>query len=178
MKAKIKVKVLALGCLPIISNNGDWIDLKSSIDFDCHAAQSGTLKNTTIDSTRVRYRDVTTDVYKIPLGIAVKLPDGYEAIVGSRSSSSIKLNMFIPNGIGIIDNSYSGNNDEWNYIMSPLKAVSFKVGDRICQFRIQLSQKATIWQKIKWLFTSGIEIVEVKDLGNKNRGGLGSTGVN
>ena len=50
-------------------------------------------------------------------------------------------------------------------------------GERICQFRVQLSQKATMWQKIKWLFSSGIELVQVKDLPNKtNRGGFGSTG--
>ena len=50
-------------------------------------------------------------------------------------------------------------------------------GDRICQFRIQLSQKATMWQKIKWLLSSGIELVEVDDLGNENRLGFGSTGI-
>lgn len=31
--------------------------------------------------------------------------------------------------------------------------------------------------KIKWLFTSGVKLVEVNDLGNDNRGGFGSTGV-
>ena len=49
-------------------------------------------------------------------------------------------------------------------------------GDRICQFRIQLSQKATVWQKIKWLFSSGIKIEYVDSLSDNNRGGFGSTG--
>ena len=52
-----------------------------------------------------------------------------------------------------------------------------EAGDRICQFRIQLSQKATMWQKIKWLLSSGIELVEVDDLGDNNRGGFGTSGV-
>ena len=58
-----------------------------------------------------------------------------------------------------------------------METVSIKKGDRICQFRIQLSQKATFWQKLKWLFSSGIELVEVDSLNNKSRGGFGSTGV-
>ena len=107
----------------------------------------------------------------------MKLPKGFEAIIASRSSTPNKFGIFIPNGQGIIDNSYSGNSDEWNYIVSPMKEVTINKGDRICQFRIQLSQKASIWQKIKWLFSSGIELVEVDDLGDNNRGGLGSTGV-
>lgn len=51
-------------------------------------------------------------------------------------------------------------------------------GDRICQFRIQLSQKATFWQKIKWLLSSGVELVKVDNLSSVNRGGFGSTGKN
>jgi len=58
-----------------------------------------------------------------------------------------------------------------------MRETTIEAGDRICQFRIQLSQKATMWQKIKWLFSSGVELVQVDDLGDNNRGGLGSTGI-
>ena len=58
-----------------------------------------------------------------------------------------------------------------------MKTTTIHKGDRICQFRIQLSQKATIWQKIKWLFSSGIELVQVDNLRDENRGGMGSTGI-
>ena len=58
-----------------------------------------------------------------------------------------------------------------------MRKTVIEAGDRICQFRAQLSQKATMWQKIKWLLSSGIELVEVDDLGDNNRGGFGSTGV-
>lgn len=177
MKLKIKVKVIVSGCMPEINPVGDWIDLRSAVDMEIPAPQSGTLKRTTINGEEVSHRDVEIPVYYIPLGVAIKLPKGFEAIIDSRSSGPKKIGIFIPNGQGVVDNSYSGNKDEWNYICSTMRQVSIKKGDRICQFRIQLSQKATMWQKIKWLFSSGVELVQVDDLGDNNRGGLGSTGI-
>ena len=154
---KIKVKVLTDGCMPVISQNGDWIDLRAAKNM------SFSLKEA------VNY---------IPLGVAMQLPKGFEAIVASRSSTPKKQGMFIPCGIGIIDNSYSGNNDQWHFIAVPLKNTKINKGDRICQFRIQLSQKATFIQKLKWLFSNKIELVQVNNLNEENRGGLGSTGIN
>lgn len=177
MKLKIKVKVLTEGCMPEINEKGDWIDLKAAEDVEFNAAQSGTLKKKTVEGVEVYYRNVEMSPSYIPLGVAMKLPNGFEAIVASRSSGPKKLNIFIPSGMGIIDHTYSGNGDEWNYVASAMKATTIHKGDRICQFRIQLSQKATMWQKLKWLFSSGIELVEVDDLGDNNRGGFGSTGI-
>lgn len=154
---KIKVKVLTDGCMPVISQNGDWIDLRAAKNM------SFSLKEA------VNY---------IPLGVAMHLPKGFEAIVASRSSTPKKHGLFIPGGIGIIDNSYSGNGDQWHFIAVPLKDTKINKGDRICQFRIQLSQKATFLDKIKWLFSNKIELVQVNNLNEENRGGLGSTGVN
>lgn len=173
MKLKIKVKVLTEGCMPAISDNGDWIDLKAAQDMEIRAAQAGVQ----YQEENEKYRDVHIPVTYIPLGIAVKLPDGFEALINSRSSGPNKLKVFIPSGQGVIDNSYSGNGDQWHYVSAPMSNTNIKKGDRICQFRIQLSQKATIWQKIKWLLSSGVELVEVDDLGDNNRGGFGSTGV-
>ena len=79
--------------------------------------------------------------------------------------------------MGVIDNTYCGNNDEWKYPAIALRDTIIKRGDRICQFRIQLSQKATLWQKIKWFLSSGIKIIKVDSLDNNDRGGFGSTGV-
>ena len=73
--------------------------------------------------------------------------------------------------------SYNGNEDEWKFPAVAIRPTFIEKGTRICQFRVQLSQKATVWQKIKWLFTSGIKLVEVDNLDNTNRGGFGSTGV-
>lgn len=178
MKLKIKVKVLTEGCMPQIIEQGEWIDLVCAENTTLHASQSGTLRKVTKGDTVTHYRDVTTDVQYIPLGVAMKLPNGFEAIVAPRSSTPKKFGIFVSNSIGIIDNSYSSNEDEWKLVTSPLKFTKINKGDRICQFRIQLSQKATFWQKLKWLFSSGVELVEVEDLGNNSRGGFGSTGIN
>ena len=72
--------------------------------------------------------------------------------------------------------SYNGDGDIWMFPAFVYGNKTIKCGDRICQFRIQLSQKATVLQKLKWLFTSGIKFIYVDKLENKNRGGIGSTG--
>lgn len=177
MKTKIKVKVLTPGCMPEISKNGDWIDLRSAINITIPAPQSDVLKRKVIKGERINYRDVEIPTYYIPLGVAMQLPKGYEAIIDSRSSGPKKLGLFIPSGQGVVDNTFNGNKDQWNYVCSPMRETTIEVGDRICQFRIQLSQKATIWQKIKWLLSSGIEFKVVEDLNNNNRGGLGTSGI-
>ena len=71
---------------------------------------------------------------------------------------------------------YNGNEDEWKFPALAIRDTTIEQGQRICQFEVCLSQKATVWQKIKHLFYSGIKIVEVDDLGNNNRSGFGSTG--
>jgi dUTPase len=57
-----------------------------------------------------------------------------------------------------------------------IRNVKIPEGTRIAQFRVQLSQKATFWQKIKWLFSSGVKLEQVASLDNETRGGFGSTG--
>ena len=69
--------------------------------------------------------------------------------------------------------SYKGNEDEWKFPAISIRKTVIEKNTRICQFRIQLSQKATVWQKLKWLFCSGIELVEVDSLDSENRNGIG-----
>ena len=178
MKLKIKVKVLTKGCMPCVIDKGDWIDLICAEDMELKAPQSGVLKEQTDKCGMVsRVRNVEAEVTYIPLGVAMKLPKGYEAIVLPRSSTPKKFGIICGNSMGVIDNSYCGNEDEWKFPAVTIRPTSIEKGTRICQFRVQLSQKATIWQKIKWLFTSGVKLVEVDDLDSANRGGFGSTGV-
>lgn len=177
MKLKIKVKVLTKGCMPEISTKGDWIDLRSAVDMCLPAPQAGTLKKKSVGGVENGYRNVVLDVYHIPLGVSIELPKGFEAHILPRSSSPSKFKLFIPNGQGIIDNTYNGDNDEWNFICSTMNTSHIHKGDRICQFRIVLSQHATFRQKLKWLLCSGIKIKEVKTTGNPDRGGIGSTGI-
>lgn len=177
MKLKIKVKVLTEGCMPVISENGDWIDLRSAVDINIPAPQSSVLKRKVVEGETIGHRDVDIPTYYIPLGVAMQLPKGFEAIVNSRSSGPKKLGLFIPSGQGVIDNVYNGNDDQWHYVCSPMRETTIEAGDRICQFRIQLSQKATVWQKIKWLLSSGVKLVEIEDLCGDNRGGFGTSGI-
>lgn len=156
MKAIIKIKMLADIERPRVIDKGEWIDLRCAEDTEVSR----------------------TKVTNIPLGVAMKLPDGYEAVVVSRSSTAKNFGIYNPNALGIIDNSYSGDADEWKYPAITVRHINESIykNDRICQFRIQLSQKATMWQRIKWLFTSGVKLEFVESLGGKSRGGFGSTG--
>lgn len=157
---------------PKVIKKGEWVDLMASREVILNAPQAGTLKG-----HDVKHRDVVFEVTHIPLGVAMKLPDGFEAIVASRSSAAKKMGVMLANGIGIIDNTYCGDEDQWMYPAISLRKTSIAQNTRLCQFRIQLSQKATLWQKLKWLFTSGIELVEVDSLAGENRNGFGSTGT-
>lgn len=178
MKLKIKVKEITKGCMPYIIQNGDWIDLVCAEDIKIDAPQADTLKEIHFnDGSRTKYRNVTADLEYIPLGVAMQLPKGFEAIVAPRSSTPSKFGIMCANSFGVIDGCYCGNNDEWKFPVVAIRPTFIEKGCRICQFRIQLSQKATLWQKIKWLFSSGVELVKVDNLQENNRGGFGSTGI-
>lgn len=109
----------------------------------------------------------------IPLGVAMKLPEGYEAIVAPRSSTFKNWGLIQTNSIGVIDNSYCGNNDEWKlpvYCLEgkqinsdKIKGTWVKKGDKICQFRIVKNQPQII-------------LNTVEELHSPDRGGFGSTG--
>ena len=179
MKLKIKVKRISKDIeLPKIIDKGEWVDLRAAETINLKAPQAETLKTKTINGERVSSRDVSFDFKLIPLGIAIKLPKGFEAIVAPRSSTYKNYEIIQTNSIGIIDNSYSGDSDEWKMPVISFANTTINKRDRICQFKIQLSQKATMWQKIKWLLSSGIKVEEVESLGDNNRGGFCSTGVN
>ena len=157
---------------PKVIKKGDWVDLRAAEEVVINAPQAGTLKG-----HDVKHRDVVADVTYIPLGVAMKLPDGFEAIIASRSSAAKKMGVMLANGIGIVDNSYQGDEDQWMYPAISLRKTSIALNTRLCQMRIQLSQKATFWQKVKYYLSSGIELVEVESLDSEGRKGLGSTGT-
>lgn len=140
---KIKVKYHT-DILPLeINDKGDWIDLRAAEDMKLWAGHD----------------------YYIPLGISVELPEGYEAHIAPRSSAFKRWGIIQANSVGVIDNSYCGDNDIW---MMPVYATRFtKIhkNDRICQFRIIRKQP-------------GIMFETVDHLGNEDRGGFGSTGRN
>lgn len=113
------------------------------------------------------YEDVTLqkgDFAIIPLGVAMKLPRGYEAIIASRSSTFKRWGVLQTNAIGVIDSEYCGNDDQWGYPAFATQAVTIPKGTRLCQFRIQESQPDIIFDA-------------VDNLNDKSRGGFGSTGA-
>jgi dUTP pyrophosphatase len=93
----------------------------------------------------------------------MELPEGYEAILAPRSSTH-KYGILCANSIGIIDESYKGDNDEWHFPAYAVRDTYITKNTRIAQFRIIKHQPE-------------ITLVEVDTLGNENRGGIGSTGT-
>lgn len=176
MKIKIKVKRfrneenIPYVQFPRIIKKGDWIDLRSAEKVELAAPQAN------IRNKSTKLRNVTAEVTKIRLGVAMQLPPGYEAVIVPRSSCPAKMGILQANSMAVIDNSYCGDSDEWMFPAVPIRKTTIEPNTRICQFRIQLSQKATVWQKLKWLFSSGIKFEEVEKLDNEDRGGIGSTG--
>ena len=137
----IKIKYLRDIDKVNIIKNGDWIDLRCA------------------EATYIRKNE-----YKaIPLGVAMEIPEGYTAIVAPRSSLFSKYGIICANSFGVIDNSYSGDSDEWHFLAYSTRYTYIEKGARICQFRL-IKQHPEI------------EFLEVETLGNENRGGLGSTG--
>lgn len=178
MKLKIQVKRLNKNVeLPKVIKKGEWVDLRSAKDVKIEGPQSGVLKYHMFEGEKVGHREVTFSNELIPLGVAMQLPKGFEAHILPRSSTFKNFGIIMANMQGVVDNSYCGDNDEWMFNAIALRDCIFAEGERICQFRIQLSQKATVWQKLRWLFSSGIKIVEVESLSNQDRKGFGSTGV-
>lgn len=177
MKTKIKIVEKIEGCLPEVIKVGDWVDLITAEDyrFQCpHAKMLHKKKNTDDTQPVERFRDVVFNYALLNLGVAMQLPKGYEAYIVPRSSTFKKFGLIQTNSEGIIDESFCGNDDIWRMPVLATRNIIIPKGTPICQFRIQLSQKATMWQKLKWLFSSKIELVKVDNLSGENRGGFGT----
>ena len=103
------------------------------------------------------------DFKLIKLGVGMKLPEGYKANVYPRSSTYKNFGIILANSVGQIDNSYSGDADEWRFPAIAMRDTIIHKNDRICQFEIQKIQPE-------------IEFIEVEHLAEESRGGIGSTG--
>lgn len=123
------------------AKGGDWVDLRAGETVEMKAGEYA----------------------MIPLGVAMELPAGYEALVAPRSSTFRKYGVILVNSIGIIDESYCGDGDEWNFLAYAVRDTVIPKNERICQFRIIEHQPSIAF-----------EVVET--LGNPDRGGIGSTG--
>ena len=124
-----------------VDGKSDWIDLR--------AAEEVTLK--------------AGEFRLIPLGVAMALPEGYEAHLAPRSSTFKNYGILQTNSIGVVDWSYRGDNDEWRMPVYATRDVTMEKGARICQFRIVENQPK-------------LNFVRVEHLEGPDRGGFGSTG--
>lgn len=124
-----------------IDGKSDWIDLRAAEDV---TLAKGEFK-------------------LIPLGVAMALPEGYEAHVVPRSSTFKNFGIIQTNHMGVIDGSYCGDNDQWYMPVMAVRDTQIHVNDRICQFRIMENQPK-------------ITFDEVAHLDGQDRGGFGSTG--
>ena len=139
---KIKYFTDKIDKLTYIGGKSDWIDLRSAEDVDLKAGE-----------------------WKmIPLGVAMKLPKGYEAHVVPRSSTFKNFGIIQTNHMGVIDETYCGDQDQWYYPVYAVRDTHIGVNDRICQFRIMEHQPR-------------LEFEQVAKLEDEDRGGFGSTGV-
>lgn len=141
-RIKIKYFTDKIDKLACIGGKSDWIDLR--------AAENVTLKK--------------GDFKLISLGVAMALPEGYEAHLVPRSSTFKNFGVFQANSVGIIDNSYCGDNDVWCFPAFAVRDTEIHVNDRICQFRIVKNQPA-------------VRFDEVTFLEGNDRGGFSSTGM-
>ena len=124
-----------------VSDIGDWIDLRAAETVDLKAGE-----------------------FKIiSLGVSMKLPSGYEAHVAPRSSTFKKWGILQTNSVGVIDNSYCGENDIWGMPVYAMRDTTIHLNDRICQFRIFTHQPT-----IRFSLQDALE--------DTDRGGFGSTG--
>lgn len=172
----IKIFEKTPDCLPNIIDVGDWIDLHTAADIHLKAPQANKMhirNKGKADIPDIRVRDVDFHSTLIPLGVCMEIPKGYEAILAPRSSTFGRYGILQTNSIGVVDWSYNSDTDEWKLPVVATRDVIIPKGTRICQFRIQLSQKATFWQKFKWLFSHTIKLKQVSSLNNKARGGFG-----
>lgn len=140
-KIQIKYFTDQIEKLRYIDGKSDWIDLR--------AAEDVTLKQ--------------GEFKLIPLGVAMKLPRGYEAHIVPRSSTFKNFGIIQTNHQGVVDESYCGDNDQWYMPAYAVRDTQIHINDRICQFRIMEHQPA-------------VEFEQVDHLQGEDRGGFGSTG--
>lgn len=144
----IKVKYLHSDSYRLkILPGGDWIDL--AVDEDVHLNQF--------------------EFKLIQLGVAVQLPEVYEANIVPRSSTFIKYGILQTNSFGVIDNKYCGDDDWWKFPALAMRETVIPRGTRICQFKIVPTQ----WEDF---YVNSFEFKEVFKFETESRGGFGSTG--
>lgn len=142
----------------------EQIKIKYHTDIE-QLTNIGGVKSDWIDLRAAKTIELKQGEFKlIPLGVSMKLPEGYEAHIVPRSSTYKNFGIIQTNHQAVIDESYCGDDDQWFYPAYALRDTKIEKNDRICQFRIMKKQPP-------------IEFVVTDKLEGENRGGIGSTGT-
>lgn len=141
----IKIKYFSdeIEKLCYIAGNSDWIDLRVAEEVKMKKGEFRLIR----------------------LGVAMELPSGYEAHIVPRSSTYKNFGVIQTNSMGVVDESYKGDNDEWMFPAFALRDTEIHIGDRLCQFRIMKHQPKIVFE-------------EVEMLQGTDRGGFGTSGKN
>jgi dUTP pyrophosphatase len=122
---------------------------KGSIAFDLYAREDVTIQPKQIE--------------RVPANVIVETPPGYLLMLASRSSTPSKKGLTKPHGVGIIDQDYSGDNDELlvQFYNFTDEATKIEKGERIAQ--------------AVFIQADRLQFEEVDTMDNQDRGGFGST---
>ena len=121
---------------------GDWIDLRAAEDVTLKAGEARL----------------------ISLGVSMRLPKGFEAHIVPRSSTFSRWGILQTNSMGVVDESYAGDEDIWRMPVYAVRDTQIRMNDRICQFRVVEKMPPVSFQ-------------EVDGMEQASRGGFGSTGA-
>lgn len=103
------------------------------------------------------------EVKVIPLGIRMKLPEGYFGLVVPRSSTCLKHGIMMANSVGIIEPDYCGDSDVWGFVAYAIRDTVIERGTRIAQF-----------MPVRMFGDLDFDVVD--SMPDPDRGGYGSTG--
>ena len=124
-----------------VAGKSDWIDLSAAREVTLRAGES----------------------CLIPLGVAIALPEGYEAHIVPRSSTFKHYGILQTNSMGVVDYTYRGDGDQWHMPVYATRDVTIERHARICQFRIMKHQPQ-------------LRFTRVEHLDGPDRGGFGAPG--
>lgn len=67
------------------------------------------------------------------LGVSMELPKGYEALCVPRSSTFRKYGVILVNSVGVIDETFCGDEDVWQFLAYAMRDTVIPKNERICQ---------------------------------------------
>ena len=102
--------------------------------------------------------------YILSFGVSIWFPETHEAFLLPRSSTYKRYGLTMPHSMGVIDQTYCGDEDIWILACKATRSAFLPLYARVAQFRL-LSRMPKI------------TIHSVDHMEQPSRGGYGSTGI-